>query len=458
MTILKQQVDPYMLAAQFLVDRHLVSSRSIDGKRYSLRWWRDEYYLYERGTYRRLPDGELKAQLAGYLHSADVLVSSHVVNAVLLCLHHIAAIDGQVELNSWLDAANGAEVVVAANGNVSLTDPDPNTGMPRLLPHTSMYFSMARLPYEYHPDADCTRWKTFVADVMQDDEEYMLLLQQWAGYLFRRDLREHRFLLMTGTGSNGKGVFSEVIESLVGSLCCSHVPLSRFAHPFSLYSTLGKRVNITNETIHIIEEQAEAILKAFVAGDVMTFERKFKSPVDAAPTAKVMIATNAAPRFTDKTYGLWRRLLLIPFNRTIPPERQNRNLADELKEELPGILNWALAGLRSIEEQGGFAIPKAHRQLLEEYRRDSDPARAFLAENYQAAPQGQVVAAEVYSAYSKWCTVNGCKAMNARTFGQHIRRIFPDVTRERPGSGNSRRWIYRGISGVTSHASQGIPI
>ena len=66
----------------------------------------------------------------------------------------------------------------------------------------------------------------------------------------------------------------------------------------------------------------------------MTFERKYKDAFSAKPTAKVMIATNELPCFTDRSQGVWRRLLLAPFNRSIPEYQQNKNLAEELKQEL----------------------------------------------------------------------------------------------------------------------------
>jgi len=449
-----QTPDPYMLASQFLVDSYLVRKTKLYGKQYALRWWRGDYYVYRDGSYERLPDSEIQADVAGYLHAQGARVSRHLIGSIMLSMNHITRIDARQELDTWIDGSGGSEVMVAKNGNIDFGEIDKATGRPRLRPHSPLYFSKARLPYEYDPAADCPLWRDFLDDVMKGDTEYMLLLKQWAGYLLRRDLREHKFLLATGEGSNGKGVLFEVLEAMIGAPNCSHVPLARFGNPFALYATLGKRANITAETIHVIEEQAEALLKSFVAGDAMTFERKFKEPVEAVPTAKVMIATNAAPRFNDKTFGLWRRLLLVPFKKTIPANKQIKGLARELKGELPGILNWAIDGLASLNVNDGFSMPAAHEQRLEEYRRDSDPARAFLLEHYEESPGSEsIVTTEIYAEYSRWCEANGCRPMNERTFGQHVRRIFPGAERARVGPRDARRRIYRGIASAVSHVS-----
>jgi len=148
-----------------------------------------------------------------------------------------------------------------------------------------------------------------------------------------------------------------VLAGLYGKPNCSDTSLVRFNQPFALYSTLGKLVNMASESSHIIEHEAENVLKGYVAGDTLMFERKFKDPVFAVPTAKIIIATNSKPRFNDKTYGMWRRILLVPFDKVITEANQIKNLADELKTELPGILNWALAGLARLNKQGGFTLP-----------------------------------------------------------------------------------------------------
>jgi P4 family phage/plasmid primase-like protien len=438
--------EAYSMAGEFLADHYICDPDSPIARELWLRWWRDEWYVYDGGCYSRIGLDELKAQIVGCLHEHWVPLGSYYVNCIVMALTHLCLIESRQELNSWLDNINGAQVITAMNGNVSLTDRDKD-GKPRLLPHTAKYFSLSRLPYDYDPAAQCPLWLTFLGDVLQGDQQYIHLIQEWCGYLFRPDLRQQKFLLCVGEGPNGKGVFFEVVEALVGRENCSQVPLTRFASPFALYTTLGKVLNATNESSHTIEEEAETILKAFVVGDRFTFERKFKEPVDAVPTAKVMIATNALPRFTDKTEGIWRRILLVPFNRAIPEDRQVKGLAQEIIEkELAGILNWTFDGLRRLNGQNGFTIPERSKDLMEEYRQDADPARAFLLENYTYSPNAYGDGTEeVYSRYREFCTVNGYQAMNERTFGRHVRRIFPDAERKRVGPRDNRRYVYEGL-------------
>jgi len=196
----------------------------------------------------------------------------------------------------------------------------------------------------------------------------------------------------------------------------------------------------------MIEEFGESQLKSFVAGDTMSFDRKYLSPIDARPTAKVMIATNTLPRFSDRTWGIWRRLLLVPFNKTISESQQIKTLATELKKELSGIFNWALAGLDRLNRQGQFTVPAEHAALLEDYRRDADPARSFLCERYTFSPNAYGVSTtEAYKSYRDWCATNGYQPLNEQHLGRQVKRIFPGCERKRPGARGEQKYIYTGL-------------
>ncbi len=464
-----RQTDPVLLANSFLQEDdcyiHIVGD--VLGKHenfYTLRKWRGEYFLWRGGSYRHVSDDAVTVNVTSYLqrvqvnmrvqHAYELKITRNLVTNILLNIDPMILIRETCELNSWLDGQERPHVIPVRNGLLSLEDFDKGK-VPLLIEHTPNYFSLVRLPFDYDPEARCPVWLTFIKDITQEDAELIRVLQAWVGYLLRPDLHEQKFLLCVGEGANGKGVFADVVQELVGRQNCSQVGLARFGNPFALYSTLGKVVNVTSESSHIIEEEAESVLKSFVAGDQFTFERKFREPVSAVPTAKIMISTNALPRFNDRTIGIWRRILLVPFEKTIPEERQVKELAAEIKAtELPGIFNWALAGLRDLNCAGRFVLPKKSDQLLEEYRRDSDPTRAFLLENYTFFPNADGAgAADVYAAYREFCTANGCQPMNERNFGRQVRRIFPGVERRRPGTRGNQRYQYEGLVSQVSQVT-----
>ncbi len=452
--------DPDYIAQGLLTSDYVYDpgGTGLEGGAYTLRSWRDDFYHWQDGCWIRLSNAEMKRRVAEHLQTLNdrvqdseqqISISTQRINNILLCLRGRIGVSERIELNTWDDGREKLVHTIAFDNGLLMLDRKKVS--PVLIDHTPHYFGVTKLPFDYNPDAQCPKWIEFLDEVMQGRTEYLQLLQQWTGYLLRQDLREHKFLLCVGEGSNGKTVFFEVIESLIGSENCSHVSLSQFHKPFAAYATLGKIANITNESSHLIEDEAENVLKTLVSGDRTEFARKFKEDVQARPTAKVMIATNALPRFNHKTMGIWRRILLVPFDKIIADAAQIKDLAKQLKRELPGILNWAISGLKKLNENG-FVVPNNSKTLLEDYRKDSDPARAFLLENYTMSFNGEGTGcAELFKAYCQYCEDNRCRPMNNRTFGRQVKRIFPDVERRQSGGREQRNWVYEGLVHYVHH-------
>ena len=293
----------------------------------------------------------MEARIARFFQTEKTIAKQHLVREFILNLQGSCVIDSRIQFNSWLNEEGGPRIIVAKNGNISFDELDED-GRPKLLPHSSNYFTLVKLPYDYDPKAECPKWLEFLDEIMEGDEERIHLLQQWIGYLLTTTLSEQKFIICIGEGANGKGVFFIIVISMLGIENCSSVPLSHFGYRFSLFSTFGKLLNATSEGIGEITSRSEAVLKEYTAGDMMTFERKYQDPFSVVPTAKLMFATNEFPAFNDRSQGIWRRILLVPFEKTIPPEQQNKHLAEELKDEMSGIFNWAYDGMVDLEKNG----------------------------------------------------------------------------------------------------------
>ncbi len=130
-----------------------------------------------------------------------------------------------------------------------------------------------------------------------------------------------------------------------------------------------------------MDKAAEGFLKSFTSGDLMQFDRKFKPPIQTVPTARLILATNNRPRFSDRSGGLWRRMILIPFRITIAENDPGRVFGMDKPEwweasgELPGVFNWALAGLDRLRQQDRFTQSQVCEQALADYRTENNPAR-----------------------------------------------------------------------------------
>jgi P4 family phage/plasmid primase-like protien len=256
--------------------------------------------------------------------------------------------------------------------------------------------------------------------------------------------------MLEGEGSNGKSVVCAALEAMLGTENCSHVPLEVFGERFQLTPTIGKLANIVPE-VGELDKTAEGVLKSFTSGDPMQFDRKHKQPLQTVPTARLVFATNTRPRFVDRSGGLWRRMILMPFQVVIAENDPKRvfNMDKpawwEQSGELSGILNWALQGLERLNRQGRFTLPQICEQALADYRIENNPARAFLLERCHENPEKKTSCGEVYRTYRLWCQDHGYSPLADRSFGKEVKRLFPQTERRRGGVRSEREYAYVGM-------------
>jgi putative DNA primase/helicase len=432
-------IDPHRLAGAWLSRRATHASQGDAAAYYRNQYWR------WRGTHWRLvPDNEFKAELnlfcrrdlesfTSCLGEGEEIpaVTRHLISDVVGAIESYTVVSQDTEQPCWRGGGRPVRKnwIALRNG---LLDVDAFLGGAEqvLRPHSPLWFSPTCLPYGFNPKADCLHWRNFLRRNLGDDPGKQRLLQQWCGYLLLHDVAQQKFLAMVGEGSNGKSVACEVITAMLGEDSVSTVPLELFGDKFRLVNTLGKLANIAAE-VGELDKVAEGYLKAFVVGDPMDFEQKYKPAFTARPTARLMIDTNNVPRFSDKSDGLWRRMLLLPFVVQIPASEAIRGMDKrewwQERGELPGIFNWALAGLADLRKEGGFIVPQSCKTAADEVRLECNPARLFLLENYQPG-DGHQFKQIVYRRYAEWCRDRNYKSLADRGFGKEVKRVFRGVS------------------------------
>lgn len=433
-----------------------------------LLYWRDEWWKWKEGRYRRIEASELRAkvwlsvrqefeaswrdrQAAGDDKPIRKVTRSLVSN-VVGAMESMCSIASSISMGSWMPDRSQPHYVAAKNGILDLSAVFAGKDASEcLLDHSPDWFSSFRLDYPFDPEAECPKWIEYLDYCMDGDHERISLLQEWAGYLLRNSNDLQRFLVLEGEGGNGKTVYFAAMTAMLGESNVSHVSIENFDGRFELGTTIGKAANISGDAGEI-DMVAEGVLKQFTGGDIMQFDRKNQTPISARPTAKLMAAWNSRPRIRDKSMGLWRRMLLVPFDRTIPPERRvlGMDKPDWWIEqgEAPGILLWAIVGLHRLESQGDFTRSKVSSDAMAEYREDSNPAGEFFGD-YLEEGESSIESNRLYELYQYWCKKTGCKPLGCRQFGKELRRKFSKIERVRVREGKNLTWKYQGIQFLT---------
>ena len=434
----------------------------------TIRFWRDQWYSWEDGSYREMTERELRAILAQsvrkqfeavaqekILESAGresgkpitvQKVTTGCISNVLQATSGLCHVPSSIELGTWLPAREAKQWIAMQNGILDLESylrgEDATQYLKALSPE---WFSQVCLPYAFEASTYCPQWIAFLENNLEMDPERIKVLQEWAGYLLLPNSGQQKFMVLEGNGANGKSVYIAAITAMLGEVNVSNVQLEIFGDRFSRTETLGKLLNAASDCGEI-DKISEGYIKSFTSGDRMFFDRKLKGGLNCKPTARLMIGCNNKPRFSDKTDGVWRRVLMIPWRVQIADERKILGMDTvaywQASGELAGILNWAIQGLVRLRAQGRFTDCQAMKDSIEDYKSEVNPAREFLKTYCKVLDFGQIGCSDLYSAYAKWSVKHGyTHPYGDRTFGKEVKRAFPEVSRKR-GSELGRAWYY----------------
>ena len=115
---------------------------------------------------------------------------------------------------------------------------------------------------------------------------------------------------------------------------------ARDRHPTDMAGLRGARFVAAIET-----EQgrrwAESKVKDLTGGDKISARFMRQDFFEFFPQFKLVVAGNHKPAIRNIDEAMKRRLHLIPFTITVPPERRDKHLQQKLLAERDGILAWA---------------------------------------------------------------------------------------------------------------------
>jgi len=278
---------------------------------------------------------------------------------------------------------------------------------------------------EYDPYAQCHQWEAFLLDVFQHDLDLIYYLQQWVGYCLTGLISEQQILFAFGLGANGKSVLFSVLSELFGSYAVA-APIDTFMQngsegpkSYLLARLAGARFVLANETADG-QRLAENTIKELTGGETIAAAHKYGHLFEYLPRFKIAMVGNHKPVIRGTDTGIWRRLHLLPFNRTYAPHEQDPELVNKLKSELSGILNWALRGVLSWQQNKRLQVPDAMRKEVDAYHSESDIIGLWLTENCVVQPNATTASSDLYADYGNWCKTNGHHASSQTLLGRRL--------------------------------------
>ena len=231
--------------------------------------------------------------------------------------------------------------------------------------------------------AQCPNWLAFQNKITGGDAELIAYKQRLAGLLLTGLVVETLFILHGG-GANGKTTEMETFHAVLGDY--AHAadasllmpPKDQSGPKPEIVALKGKRAVFINET----SENAwlnESRVKYLAGKDTLSGRDLWEKLINFSPTHKPILRTNHKPQIRGTDLGIWRRINYVPYLVTIADDEKDERFREKyLVPELPGILNWMLAGLKEYLRIG-LKPPLVVCEATKEYREDSDSVGKWIS-------------------------------------------------------------------------------
>lgn len=303
--------------------------------------------------------------------------------------------------------------------------------------HRAADFQTKLAAVKFDETASCPRFDAFMRHALNGDQEVIKYVQKAVGLSLTGDVSQHVFFFVYGPSRSGKSTFINLIREILGDYGL-HTPTETLlaksydnAIPNDLARLAGARM-VTAVEANWNKHIDEARIKAITGGEPITARFMRQEYFQFNPAFKLWFVANDFPQVRGTAGAFFERVRVIEFPRTVPKELREHDLPARLREEAPGILNWAIEGYRLFQQEG-LKMPDAIREASGLWRKNADHVRKFVDDCLIREPGSKTGSAIVHDTYTAWCRSKGETALGIKAFGTQLEQH--DVVRKRLGDG-----------------------
>lgn len=272
-------------------------------------------------------------------------------------------------------------------------------------------FLTHQLDFAYNPTAINTVFLAYL-DCVLPDKDTQRTLQQVAGYLFIKGLKMEKVFFLFGLGANGKSVFFEVLNGVLGADNISNYSLESLTDDKGYHRAMIKDKIVNYGTDIRLTKIDAGMFKTLASGEPIEARLPYREPFLMTDYAKLIFNVNKMDSANiEHTHGFYRRLLIIPFNKTIPDEEQDRDLHTKILLDRPGVLNWIIEGAEQVIKSRNIFISSECEAFKQKFIKESDTVAMYEAD-FLETMQGYIYFKsykEAYPAYKEYCQEAGHK-------------------------------------------------
>lgn len=440
------------------VARRLLPDWQTEGGQLTCRRWRGSWMRWTGTCWRELDEAQTRAAMYerlehvvyrapakdGETDERDWAPTKQKISNLLDALGAITLLPTDTDAPAWLDGSveqEGGRIVACENGLLRISDR-------ALLSHTPGFFNLVSVPFAYDPHATAPTWETFLRKIWPDDPDAIQALQQWFGYVLSGRTDQQKIMLIVGPSRSGKGTIARVLKELIGKENLAGPTLAGLGTNFGLSTLVGKPLAVISDARLAGNDSSPVVerLLTISGEDTIDIDRKYREVWTGKLPTRLMILSNELPHFGDSSGVIARRFVML--NMTVSwLGKEDPTLFDRLIAEMPGILNWAMDGLASLERSGRITEPASSRDAVATMQDTASPTSAFVRERCTTGPLCSVPVDTLWAIWRDWADDNGVRPGTKQMFGRNLLSVVPQLNRTRPRDDYGRQVVtYNGIT------------
>lgn len=299
-------------------------------------------------------------------------------------------------------------------------------------------FTPFYLDVSYDPNAYDENVDDFLNFICCDRKDMRIVVEEILGHILLVNKFPHKIFFLTGSGANGKSTFVEMITKFTGDLS-SHVDIANFDDGTSLASLIGKIVNVADDIDAIYLEKSKN-LKTMASGNTVGARAIYSQPITLKNTTTLIFTANEPPVFKDKSDGIGRRLVIVPFENKVKTRIYNLDELLSTDNAKSYLLNLALKGVKRIyDNKLEMSESETIKEATKQYYLDNDSVLAYLNEFPDIDDH---FVKDVYSQYEEmFCDERNLKAVSQSTFTKRIKTLGYETKSKRRFNRNERVFV-----------------